>query len=767
MSGTTLDRVLSVPPPAFSPAEAAAIARQLFGVDGPARPAGSERDQAFFIDGNRPAVLKISNTGEDPARLDMEWLAARRVAALEPDLPVALSWPVGGSSAGESDDPAAYRAVVRGTDGSHLVRLYDRLPGRPSVRGADLDDDAVRDWATMAARLGRALRGFSHPAAVRVMPWDVQHALRLRDMLGAVADPAERGLVSRALDRYASVVTPAWPRLRAQVIHGDLCADNVLVGERGEVTGIIDFGDMGFSALIADLVPVVESHVTGRTGDDILRTARIALDGYARVTPLEQAERVIFGELLAARACASVVVPAFRAAMYDDGDALMADLRREAVGLLEHLERIGFDAVSRQLGGDDGSRPASTAALAARRGSVLGPALTQLSYREPLHLVRGEGVWLRDVDGRRYLDAYNNVPVVGHGHPRVTEAIAEQGRRLNTNLRYLHPTVLEVAERLIAATPPELDVVLFVNSGSEANDLAWRLAVAATGHTGGLCTENAYHGITEAVAALSPESRGGPAAGHVRTWAPAGGSNAFAAAVDELERAGHSLAASILDGVLTSDGILELDPLVAPDAVRRTHDAGGMWIADEVQGGHGRTGMMWSFERLGINPDIVTLGKPMGNGHPVAAVITRRDIAEPFAATTDFFSTFGGNPVAMATALAVLDVLEDERLVDNARSTGEHLRRRLRAATSGAALVREVRGMGLATGVEIVRPPSSAPDAATAGEIVEGLRERGVLVGTTGPAGNVLKIRPPLVFRPAHADLLADAFAETLATLRS
>jgi 4-aminobutyrate aminotransferase-like enzyme/Ser/Thr protein kinase RdoA (MazF antagonist) len=762
MTNTAVDRVLTAAPPAFTGEEAAALAHDLFGVDGSAVSADSERDQTFLIDGDRPAVLKISNAAEDPARLDMEALAAQRVAQIDPEIPVALPWRVPGTP-NPPDDPAAYRATTQGRDGTHHVRMYDRLPGRAWVSGKSLSDEAIRDWGTMAARVGRALRGFWHPSASRVMLWDVQHALRLRPLLDAVRDSEIRGLVAGALDRYELAVAPVWPSLRAQVVHTDLCASNVLVDDEGRVTGIIDFGDASWSALVVDVAAVLETVVQGREGDDFFRAGRLALDGYEKVTPLERGERAIVGELLAARMCAAVVVPASRAALYDDPDALMAELRDWGVSVLRILESVGWDEVARRLGGREPGVGWTVPALTERRARALGPALTSPSYREPLHIVRGDGAWLIDADGRRYLDAYNNVPVVGHGHPRVVEAIVRQARRLNTNMRYLHETALEVAERLTASTGGALDVVTFVNSGSEANDLAWRMARAATGGDGGIATDFAYHGITEAITALTPEEWGAqPRPEHVRTWRPPDALRGFASSVEEfytavreLTASGHRPAAAILDGVFTSDGIIALDPAVAQDLVRRTHDAGGLWIADEVQGGHGRTGaVMWSYQRLGIEPDIVTLGKPMGNGHPVAAVITRRDIAERFSKTVDFFSTFGGNPVAMAAALAVLEVIDDERIVEHAAEIGDYLAARLREVAARTPLIGEVRGIGLAIGVEIVRPGTTEPDAATTKEIVEGMRRNGVLIGTTGRLGNTLKIRPPLVFLRCHADQL-------------
>jgi 4-aminobutyrate aminotransferase-like enzyme len=333
-------------------------------------------------------------------------------------------------------------------------------------------------------------------------------------------------------------------------------------------------------------------------------------------------------------------------------------------------------------------------------------------------------------------------------------------------------TAIELAERLAATCPDGLDTVLFVNSGSEANDLAWRLATTFTGGRGALCTAYAYHGVTEATAALSPESwRGGRRPDHVETWEPPdpyrdrdSDGASFAAALARLTERGLAPAAAILDGVLTSDGYPEPGPALVQDWLAQTHAVGGLWIADEVQGGHGRTGTgMWSFERFGITPDLVTLGKPMGNGHPVGAVITRREIVERFGDETVFFSTFGGNQVSVAASMAVLVVFEDDRVLARVTAAGEALRAAIRDIAADYAAIGDVRGVGLAIGVEIVRDPvSKAPDPEMAAAIREGLRERGVLIGTTGALGNVLKIRPPLAFTAGDAPVISDALRGTL-----
>ncbi len=785
-----IDAVLLAPPPALSAEDARSAALTAFGVEAAgARSLGSERDQAFLLTGSSGdgvAVLKVSNPAEDPAMLDAEALAARHAAACDPGLRIALprravagsghgaARGAGAAAAGAGEgDMAAYRARWAANGTGHWVRAYDVLPGRARLDPAALADPALIAWGETTARLGRALRGFAHPRAIRRLPWDVQHAPAVRPMLAAIGDRSARAAVTAVLDRFDQAVAPRWPLLRAQVIHGDLTADNVLADQAGAITGIVDFGDMTHSALVADLAAVLDSLCAGRDGTEMFRVARLVLDGYQRVTPLEPLELELLGELWAARAAVGVAFGSWRASAGLEEPAFAGRFRQAALAMIDHLLTAGWDQAARLLGGAPGRAAPGGAGLAARRAAAFGPAMEPLSYDEPVEVASARGVWITDASGRAYLDMYNNVPCVGHAHPRVTEAVARQWRVLNTNLRYLHAGAVELAERLVATCPPGLDTVLFVNSGSEANDLAWRLARCHTGHEGAVCTRSAYHGITEATAAFSPEALPGAPPPHVATWEPPDayrglrlGAEGFAAALAALAARGIAPAAAILDGVLLSDGVLVLDPAYVRELARLTRAAGGLWIADEVQGGHGRTGeAMWSFQRFGIEPDIVTLGKPMGNGQPVGAVITRREIAERFARQTVFFSTFGGNQVSVAAAHAVLDVLADERVLPRVRDAGRALRDAVREATAGHDRVGDVRGVGLANGIELVTDRASkSPDPAGAAAAREGLRRRGVLVGTTGPTGNVLKVRPPLAFTsdlvPAFTRALAGALAD-------
>ncbi len=763
LSGTGTTDVLEAEPPDLSPAEVAEIAARLWGLEGVASSLASERDQNFLIDaGDRRAVLKIANAAEDEAVIEMEIGAALHAKRVDPGLPIALPRPLTDGDLSGRAGPRSYHGAVRGSSGAtHRARLYDFMPGEASADPTTLDHDALREFGRITARLGRALRAFFHPAAGRILLWDVQHALRLRPLAARISDPGRRALVGRVLDHFEKRVEPRLPLLRSQVIHGDLSLDNTTLDSGRRVTGILDFGDMSHTALACDISSAWASLVWGRRGEELYRAAAALLDGYRAVTPLEPDELAVLADLFAARAAAAASISAVRVARHPD-NAYIAGFDAEAWPLLELYDEIGPEEAARRFGARDYTTAVPIDGLLERRRRAFGPALLAPTYDRPLHMVRAEGVWMYDADGRRYLDAYNNVPVVGHSHPRVVEAVTQQARTLNTNMRYLHGAAIELAERLLASLPQGtgLDTVVLLNSGSEANDLAWRLATAATGHRGGLVSEHAYHGISAAVADLSPELLGGHLAEHVETFPPPEGESAravadFAAALERLEGRGIGPAMTVIDGGFTSDGIHPPPDGYLDQVVRLTHEAGGLYVADEVQVGHGRTGAhLWSFAAAGITPDLVALGKPMGNGYPVAALITRAEIAR-LAGAGEFFSTFGGNPPASVAALTVLEVIADEDLVGSAGRVGAELRAAIERLARDHDAIEAVRGWGLLVGVELADPN-------LADRVKNGLRERGVLVGVTGAEGRVLKVRPPLVFGAAHAELLLEALDDAL-----
>ena len=421
----------------------------------------------------------------------------------------------------------------------------------------------------------------------------------------------------------------------------------------------------------------------------------------------------------------------------------------------------------------------SERALIARREKVLGPAY-RLFYEKPLHLVRGEGVFLYDATGERYLDAYNNVASLGHCHPRVVEAITKQTAVLNTHTRYLHEGIVDYAETLTATFPEALSQAMFTCTGSEANDLAVRIARFVTGGTGIIATDLAYHGLTSAVAEFSPSLGESVTLGpHVRT-VPAPDSYRHSpeemavkfghdvrAAIADLKRHGIKPAMLITDTIFSSDGIFEGPKGFLKPAVDAIHEAGGLFIADEVQPGFGRTGeTMWGFERHGVAPDIVTIGKPMGNGYPMAGIVLRPEVIAEFGPKARYFNTFGGNPVAAAAGKAVLDTIRIEGLQQNALEVGSYLMDGLKSLSDRYHAIGDVRGSGLFIGVEIVTDPAAkSPDAALTTRIVNGLRERRILISASGPNANVLKIRPPLVFSRENSDMLLDAFGDVLKSL--
>ena len=735
-----------------------------WGLDGELTALHGERDRNFRVDTlDGRYLLKVHNPADSEQVLDLQYSALRHIRTVAPDLPVP--------------------EVVPARDGQHFVTLAGS-DGRPSLAWVmtwldgrhpgpeEFGPAELREWGRVSARLGVALRGFVHPAAAYPIAWDIRRVPQLRPWLAA-ADEKRRPALTEVVDRFEQRVAPELLSMRAQVVHNDLSPGNVLVDDALKVTGITDFGDMTTTALVCDLAVATADVLAGR--DDFLDRAPDVIAGYASVTPLEPRELGLMADLMAGRYAASVLITAWRT--QEQGFAPQID--DEAYARLEAMLDAGLDAVSARFsaafaGDSPGSHAKSgpgvrrsTADLLAARSRTLGPQ--ELSYADPLHLVSGRGVFLEAADGRRYLDAYNNVPVLGHSHPAVVDAVSAQLATLNTNSRYLQDAPVELAERLLATLPNRFDRVLFVNSGSEANDLAWRIARHATGASGGIVTSWAYHGVTEATYAFSPESWGGrPPPGHMRLVEPPPASaDSVTSAIEGLVASGHGVAGAFVDGVFTSDGIHGPAHEWTRAAAEAVHAAGGLYVADEVQAGHGRTGdHLWSFVAGDVPADLVTLGKPMGNGYPVAAVCGPADLVDPFVADTDYFSTFGGGTAACVAGVAVLRTLEEEQVVARVQATGARLLSAARDVAADDRQLGDVRGWGLALAVDVVDPATGQPDRDRTSWIVEGMRERGVLIGRTGRSRATLKIRPPLVFGDEHVDLLVDALEGTLAAFR-
>ena len=760
------DDLLEIPAPDFTIQHVNIIVNELYGITGELHPLSSERDLNFRLNTRQgdQYVVKIANSAEHPAVIQLQIDALEHIAAVDPHLPVPrvlLS--------------KAERAIeqIQAQDGRlHSVRVLTYLTGSyPQVNPTD--HALLRPLGACLARLVLALRGFFHPAADHELLWNIKHTPRLKKYLSYIPDQEHRQIVSYFLDRFDRNVLPIIPKLRAQILHNDLVPDNILVAQDdpGKIVGIIDFGDMAHTALVIDLATTIAPTICEHT--DPVGAAAEVVSSFHQTVPLEAQELRILYDLIAARLTMLAVIASWRGAIHPENRAYIAgNLKSEwralevwraqdpeqttkrfsrACGLWEQqagdiLFKESYEPLEMQL---------------ARRARLLGPC-AYLSYKHPLHIVRGEGVWLYDDEGKRYLDVYNNVPHVGHCHPHVVDAIARQSRRLNTNTRYMHTLILELAERITAQMPEPLSVCTFVCTGTEANELAWRMSKLVSGNSGALVTQHAYHGNADATIGFSPEEvppEKLPA--HVQTLSAPTSNSAFQkpdsgirAAIEVMNEAGYQPAMLLLDSAFTSDGIYTSPNGYLSTLYAETRAAGGCCVADEVQAGFGRFGQhFWGFQYDEIVPDIVTLGKPMGNGHPIAAVVTRPEIAAVLADDTGYFNTFGGNPVSCAAGLAVLDVIEKEELQRNALEVGEYLSECFAALQKEYPAIGAVHGAGLLQGLEIVKPDGT-PDPQLADQIMNHLRENGVLIGTTGSHNHVLKIRPPMVFQKEHAEIL-------------
>jgi len=768
------DKLLKTPSPSFSVDKVNEIAKELYGISGTLLQLGSERDQNFHLvtmTGDQ-FVIKIANSSEDPAIIDMQLKAMEYISKVDPDLPVPKVL--------LSKSGSAIEEVEAEEGRKHPVRVVTYLPG-VYPKGEYVSDDLYRQLGLYLARLTIDLRGLFHPVANYELLWDIKHTSKLRNYLSYISDPDHRELVSYFLDRFDKNVLPLIPKLRAQIVHNDLVPDNILVAEEApnKIVGIIDFGDLTHTLLVIDLATSIAA--TLRETEDPVSIAAQVVAGYNELIPLEETELRLLFDLVGARLTMLNVIASWRVTIHPDNyDYIMG-----GVDSTWRVLKMWRDQDSREvtkkffracgLWEQEGMEPGMAQSdegiesLLLRRESLLGPC-AYLFYDHPLHIVRGEGVWLFDDEGNRYLDAYNNVPQVGHCHPHVVNAISRQSRLLNTSTRYLHEHILELAERITKRLPEPLTVCTFVCTGSEANELAWRMAQLVSGNTGALITNYSYHGSTGATAQFSTEDiPEGKLPAHVKTFdAPTSNKtwrkpdSGIRDAIMALEKDGHKPAMIVLDTSFVSDGIFTSPNGYLETLFNATRAAGGLCVADEVQGGFGRLGKyFWGFEFDDVIPDIVTMGKPMGNGHPIAAVVTRPEIAEVLANEAGYFNTFGGNPVSCAAGLAVLDVIEKEGLQQNANEVGQYLKDGLGELQKKYPLLGQVHGSGLLLGINI-NTPGGTTNPEKADKVMNHMRDNGVLVGTTGPKSQTLKIRPPLVFNKEHADILLAALGMAL-----
>jgi len=738
----------------MSTSRAAAVAATHFGIAGEVEELPGEVDDNFRIRaGDDSYVLKVSPEGTSASLLAARQFAMTRLATS--GVPYQFPHPPAGGEAIVALPEGGSASLVTWVQGTTFASA-----GRPL--------DLAQDIGLLAGSVVRALEGFDHPALHHGGHWDLATAPSVLRQLGPhVRNRGDRELIDDVLDRLI-VQIPKLQQLPKQVIHGDINDLNVLVAEADggtEIVGLIDFGDISYSWRIAEVAIAATYAMLDQ--DDPLGIASEVVTGYSEIADVTAIEAELIYDLIRARLAVSACVAASRA---DQGNPHHAVSEFDVWDLLERLDYVDSVTAAAELARAAGRDvPEVPSTLAERRQAVMGGALS-LSYESsadgPLHIVRGVGTHLYDTRARRYLDCVNNVAHVGHGHPDVVAAATAQIELLNTNTRYLHDSVVSYAERLVAKMPDNIEVVYFVNSGSEANELALRMARAATGRRAMAVLNHGYHGNTSAMVDLSPykfNGKGGEGQPDWVTVLPLSDpyrakvdNAAYEAAVNRLVGTGPQLAGFLGEAIVGCGGQVIPDAEDMRSIYRAIRERGGVCIADEVQTGFGRVGShFWAFELHDLEPDIITMGKPMGNGHPLGAVATTRDVAAAFDNGMEYFNTFGGNPVSAAIGVAVLEVIEEEELQSNAAAVGSYLLSELRGLMARHDGIGDVRGSGLFLGIELVADRAiKTPDAALTQKVVDRGRELGVLLSIDGPHHNVIKIKPPMVFSMEDADRL-------------
>jgi len=765
----------------LSPQYAESVAREHWSIDSRAQALAGEVDRNFVLvtaRGDR-LVLKVTPPGDHRQMVECQVEALTHLAST----PVAEFVPrILPTREGQSVLPLE---LDGGTCWARLVTYCD---GTPLVHRGDRPARFLESIGRTLGRLDLALKEFDHPGAHRSMNWDIEHTAALADDAAHILDTSRRALVERHLERFNTEVVSRLAGLDRSVIHNDANDHNILVkndaGGEPALAGLIDFGDILHTVTVAEVAISCAYLMLDR--DDPVGDAAHVVAGYHAVRPLTTVEQSVVFDLVIARLAASVLTSARRRHLEPDNEYHQISVQ-PVWRLLERISTLDRGRSTQKL--MDACAPATAPVrtareiMAVRRRSV-GRNLS-VAYSEPLKIVRGHCQYLHDESGRRYLDLVNNVCHVGHCHPRVVEAAARQMAELNTNTRYLHDNLAEYALRLTATLPEPLSVCFFVCSGTEANDLALRLARAHTGSKEIIVLDHAYHGHSPSLIEISPYKCEGPGGEglaphahkvpmpdpyrgpHLGPYAGLRYADEVRAALVEIEGGGARIGAFMAESLIGCGGqIVPADGFLTA-ATNIVRAGGGVTIADEVQVGFGRVGThFWAFETQGVVPDIVTLGKPIGNGHPMAAVVTTPEIAASFDTGMEFFATFGGNPVSCAVGLAVLEVIEREGLQQHALEMGERMLAGLRGLQERHRLIGDVRGLGLFIGVELVRDLDSLEPADTeAALIVNEMKWRGFLLSTDGPHHNVIKIKPPLAIQSHDVDATVSALDEVLATI--
>ena len=759
--------------PKFSAEQAESIAAQTFGLFGTASPLAGERDQNFKIETALDQyVLKIANPDSRLEVLELENQAIQIAHSIS-----------------DFDSPQIVKSVenFRITpfqDAHNLwhIRCLTYVPGTPLAKFPKHTPDLLSEIGRCLGLLDQQLKALNQiHIAKRDIQWDLARAPQaIQRALRSNQNREQTDLLSHYYAMHAEIA-PRIDRLDRSVIHNDANDHNVMiaidpVNDMASI-GLIDFGDLVFSTTINDLAICSAYCMLGKSQP--IQALKAVVTGYHESRPLNDSELSSLFPLACLRLAQSISLSAEQQRREPTNEYLSIS-EKPAWETLQCLTAFPPNDVCQQLwdtcqthtGSHVSKSSLSAEQIKTLRKRFVAPSLS-LSYDKPLKITRGQGQYLYDDSDLTYLDCVNNVCHVGHCHPTVVAAAQEQIAVLNTNTRYLHPNIVRYAERLTQTLPEPLNVCFFVNSGSEANDLALRMAHHFTQQQDLFVIDHAYHGHTAALIDISPYKFNGPGGkgkpetvhvmdlpdtyrGRYRRGRSDAATEYTQDAILQIKAvaAETGIAGFIAESMLGCGGQIPLPNGYLKGIYDTIREVGGVCIADEVQVGFGRIGThFWGFERSHVVPDIVTMGKPIGNGHPLAAVVTTPAIAEAFHNGMEYFNTFGGNPVSCGVGMAVLDVIQQEDLQSHALQIGQYLLEKLHHLQTAHPTMGDVRGQGLFLGIEIVKDPNTRePDSTRAKQIVEDMKSQRILLSIDGPHQNVIKFKPPMSFDLANAD---------------
>ena len=646
-------------------------------------------------------------------------------------------------------------------------------------------DELLLSFGEFLAKMDAALVNISSSAIkARRIIWDLQYLLDLQSRISYVSDLETRKYIQYFLLQYRENVIPQFNQLRKSTIHNDANDMNVLT-KKGKVSGMIDFGDMVYAPLINELAVAITYMLYDKK--DPIQTACQILQAYHKILPLQQIEVDILYYLIAGRLCMSLLNSAY-SQRNDPGNEYISVSEKGAKDLIQKwitINPVFAQNEFRKAAGFEPEKITTIDKALEKRFNHISKAQS-VSYKKPIRMVGASFQYMYDAYGNTFLDAYNNIPHVGHQHPKVVEAGQRQMARLNTNTRYVYDLLANYSERLLEKFPKPLNKVFFVNSGSAASDLAIRMAQNHTGSNHLMVMEHGYHGHTRLGIDISHYKfgrKGGKGQANYILKAPipdtfrgefrlndgTAGKKYAKQAIDLLNNQPEKIAAFITEPVVGCAGQVPLAKAYLKKLYPAIRAQGGVCISDEVQTGFGRMGShFWGFELQDVIPDIVVLGKPMGNGHPMGAVVTTDEVADSFDNGMEFFSSFGGNPVSCAIGLAVLDVIQEEGLQQKALETGTYFKQLLMKLKSKHNSIGDVRGEGLFLGIEFISDTETLKhNTVLANHIKNEMRERHILVSTDGPMDNIIKMKPPLCFDKNNATTVAESLDEILSNFNS